>query len=276
VTNESRTPGKYGRVAPDPEKPVLILERYLSSRGPLKLGGLPDVSLDEDVDRASAVKDWPMYLNDRIGDCTIAGLAHMFGALSQYGKGTEAMFTDDVVQHVYSSISGYDPNAGPPDDNPTDTGCQMSDVLKYAHHNGIPDTSGKVHKVAGYAKLGNPTNPTLVGQVLDVCGTAYTGIVAQSIIQREFSENKPFTWQKNGEVEGGHCIVLQRRHPKSQAKQGIYEYVTWGALARATSGFMAHAVEEAWFVVTEDWLNDKGDSVEGLDLSQLLADMKYV
>lgn len=276
MANESRTPGKYGRLAPDPAKPVLTLERYLDPRAALKLGGLPAVGLDQDVDRASEVTDWPMYLNDQIGDCTIAGLGHMFGALSRYGQGTEALFSDDVIQHVYSSISGYDPAAGPPDDNPTDAGCQMSDVLKFAHRNGMPDTSGKLHKVAGYARLGDPRNGSLIGQVLDVGGTVYTGINCQAVIQREFQENKPFTWQKNGEVEGGHCIVLQRRKPKAAASAGTLGYVTWGALAEATVGFQDHAVEEAWFVISGDWLNDKGDSVEGLDLSQLLSDMKYV
>jgi hypothetical protein len=35
-------------------------------------------------------------------------------------------------------------------------------------------------------------------------------------------------------------------------------------------------VEEAWVVVTEDWIGANGTSPEGLDLQQLLADMRYV
>ena len=49
--------------------------------------------LTQDVDRASEVTDWPMYLNDALGDCTIAGEGHLFGALSLYGLGTEALFS---------------------------------------------------------------------------------------------------------------------------------------------------------------------------------------
>ena len=176
-----------------------------------------------------------------------------------------------MIQHTYSAVGGYVP--GNPD---TDQGCMMSDVLKRLYKTGMKDKAGKLHKGAGYAKLGDPTNAELVGQVLDVTGTVYTGINCQAIIQREFQENKPFTWQKNGEIEGGHCIVLQRRRPKADAKEGIYDYVTWGALASATTGCMVHAVEEAWFVGSEDGLNANGDSVEGLDLQQLLSDMQYV
>ena len=58
MANDSRTPGKYGRLAPDPEQKVLTLEKYLDPRAPLKAGGLPAVDLTQDVDRAREVTDW--------------------------------------------------------------------------------------------------------------------------------------------------------------------------------------------------------------------------
>jgi hypothetical protein len=55
-----------------------------------------------------------------------------------------------------------------------------------------------------------------------------------------------------------------------------YEYVTWGALEKATANFQANAATEAWAVVTADWVRANGTTVEGLDIQQLLADMADV
>jgi hypothetical protein len=271
VANPRREPGKYGRLPFDPERPHLILEKYLDPRNPLSRAGLPPVPLSQDVDRASEVTDWPMYLNDTLGDCTIAGEGHMFGALSRYGLGTEAIFSDAVIQATYSRVGGYVPG-----DPSTDQGCMMIDVLADAKANGITDTAGHVHKVAGSARLGNPANELLLGQVLDVFGSAYVGINCQASIQTEFADNEPFTWTRGEPIEGGHCIVLQRRRPASTVGGGVLDYVTWGALASATVGFQAHAAEEVWAVVTEDWLKTNGFSVSGMNLAQLLSDMADV
>lgn len=263
-----RQAGKYGRLPMDRGAPRLTLERYLDPRNVLHRGGLPVVPLTEDVDRASEVASWPMYLNDQLGDCTIAGIGHCYGAWSQYGSGTEALFADSEIQAVYSRVGGYDPN-----DPSTDQGCVMSQVLADQVSNGITDTSGKLHKVAGYAAFGNPADAELLGQVLDVFGSVYVGINVQQSMEQEFADGQPWDWTPGDQIVGGHAICLQRR----LGDAGVpYEYVTWGALEKATAGFQANAVEEAWAVVTEDWVRANGTTVEGLDLQQLLSDMRYV
>jgi hypothetical protein len=201
-------------------------------------------------------------------NCTIAGIGHMYGAWSTYGRGTESLFSDDVIQQTYSRVGGYVP--GDPD---TDDGCNMADVLADARRHGMTDTSGKVHKVAGFAAFGNAADENLLGQVLDVFGSVYVGINCQASIQQEFADEQPWTWTPGEAVEGGHAIALQRRLGSGDAP---LEYVTWGALQPATEDFQAHAAEEAWAVVTQDWLSANGTSVEGLDLTQLLADMESV
>lgn len=266
------TPGKYGRISPDPERPKLTLEKYLDPRRDLTRAGLPPVAMTADVDRASKVASWPMYLNDQLGDCTIAGLAHMFGAWTTYNGQApgEALFGDDEIEQVYSRIGGYVPG-----DEDTDQGCMMSDVLADAKAAGITDVHGKTHKIAGYAAFGDPTNETLLGQVLEVFGSVYVGFNVQASIENEFAEGKPWTYTPGEEFVGGHCVVLQHRAPEG-SRTGILQYVTWGALQYATESWQAHTVEEAWAPVTQDWLTVNGASVEGLDLTQLLADMEYV
>jgi hypothetical protein len=192
----------------------------------------------------------------------------MYGGWSTYSGEGEVLFTDDVIQSVYSRVGGY--VEGDPD---TDQGCNMADVLADNKAIGITDTAGKVHKVLGFASFGNAADEDLLGQVLDVFGTVYVGINVQASIQDEFSEGVPWTYTRGEPFEGGHAICLQRRYGSGT---GVLEYVTWGALQRATTGFQAHCAEEAWAVVTGDWVNANGTTVEGLDLTQLLADMQYV
>jgi hypothetical protein len=263
-----RQAGKYGRKPLDPTRPRLTLERYLNPRTRLTRAGLPPVARTVDVDRASEVTSWPMYLNDQLGDCTIAGLGHMFGGWTRYAGGAEILFADEEIQAVYSRVGGYNP-----DDPSTDQGAMMSDVLADSVTNGMTDTAGKVHKVLGYAAFGNPADEDLLGQVLDVFGTVYVGINCQQVIETQFADGQPWDWVPGDAVVGRHAICLQRRLGKGAAP---LEYVTWGALQSATVNFQANAAEEAWAPVTQDWVRANGTSVEGLDLAQLLADMKDV
>jgi hypothetical protein len=261
-------PGKYGRKSPDPARKRLTLEKYLDPRRKLAQGGLPPVAASADVDRASAVPSWPVYLNDQLGDCTIAGIGHMYGAWTWYASGTEGLFADSQIQAVYSRVGGYVPG-----DASTDNGCVMQDVLADQVTTGMTDAAGKTHKILAYAGLGNPADEDLLAQVLDVFGSVYVGINVQQQMETEFADGQPWTWQQGAQPVGGHAICLQRRRGGADAP---LEYVTWGALQPATAEFQAYAAEEAWAVVTADWVEANGATIEGMDLQQLLADMQYV
>ena len=264
--------GMLGRLPFDPGRPRLTLERYLNPRSKLSKSSLPPVSLYEDVDRLSHVPSWPMYGNDRLGDCTIAAAGHMFGAWTAYaGTATaEALFSDSAIVSAYSACGGYVPG-----DPSTDNGCVMADVLAYLQSTGLTDVNGKAHKVAGYAALGNPADEDLLGQVLDVFGSVYVGFNVQAHMMTEFEHHQVWTWQPGDQLVGGHCVPLQRREPAG-SRHGILDYITWAAEQHADFGWQAHAVEEAWAVVTEDWVRANGTTPEGLDLQQLLSDMTYV
>jgi hypothetical protein len=264
--------GKYGRLPMDPERPRLVLERYLDPRVKLSAAGLPPVALTRDVDRSSMVPEIPMYCNDVLGCCTIAALGHMFGAwtVNAGAKAGEALFTDGEITTVYSRVGGY--VVGDPS---TDNGCVMADVLADAKTNGITDSDGKVHKLVAYASFGNPADEDLLGQVLEVFGSVYVGFNVQQIVETEFEESEPWTYQPGAGYIGGHCVNLARRYPVGSSV-GVLEYWTWAKRQRATFGWQAHVVDEAWAPITDDWLKANGTSVEGCDLTQLLADMAGV
>jgi len=263
-------PGKLGRKPMDRERPRLILERYIDSGGQLARSGLPAVPLSKNVDRASQVSEWPMYVNDQLGCCTIAAAGHMFGAWNVYAGRAEVLFSDDEIIRAYSACGGY--VEGDPE---TDQGCVMADVLAYLQSEGLRDTTGQLHRIAGYASFGNPADETLLGQVLDVFGSVYVGFNVQAHMMDEFEHGDVWTWERGDQLVGGHCVPLQRREPAA-SRHGILDYVTWGTVQHADFGWQANAVEEAWAVVTNDWLEANGETAEGLNLTQLLSDMRYV
>ena len=207
---------KLGRRPPDYRKPRLWLEDYA-------IGALPTPVYP--LDRAVGTS-WPMYLNDTLGDCTIAGLGHMVGAWSKIIHGTagEVLFTNDVIEAVYSAVGGYVPG-----DPNTDNGCVMSDVLAYWQSTGV---SG--HKISAYAQLSDTSEASL-NWALKNFGSVYLGINCPQSAQQQFG-NAPWTYVKGSPIAGGHCITLQ-----SNASAGVYGFTTWGAL-QAVEAELPHAL----------------------------------
>jgi hypothetical protein len=268
--------GKLGRKPLDRERPRLILEKYLDPRVKLSTAGLPPVSFSQDVDRSSQVSQIPMYCNDTLGCCTIAGLGHLFGAVSVYGGRPEVLFSDSEIIKTYSRVGGYDPNQVQPDGtNPTDQGCECIDVLNDAVTNGMTGTDGAAHKIEAHAMLGNPADEELLAQCLDVFGSVYLGFNVQQHMMTQTQDGQVWTWQPGDTEIGGHCVVQQRRYPAG-SMHGILEEWTWGERQRADFGWQASAVEEAHIAITPEWIQANGTSVAGLDVQQMLADMQYV
>lgn len=259
-------PGKLGRRRSDPEAPRLIFEAYLQ---PHSARANAPVPLTQDVDRCTHVSSWPMYANDQIGDCTTAAIGHMIQAWTAYA-GAEVVIPEAAVLSMYSAVSGYVPG-----DPATDQGASMLDVLTHMRDVGIADASGKVHKVAAFAQLGNPADELTLGYVLKTFGTVYTGIHCPQSALSQFGVG-PWTWIPGSPDEGGHAICLQRRQGIGTGVRGVLDYISWGAVQNATFGFQAHYAEEAWAVVSEDWVAANGTSADGLDLAQLIADAQHL
>jgi len=283
MANDARTPGKRGWKPRDPRKRVPILERYLRPwEG--ALGGASPEPLPAafgNIDRETAVADWPMYVNgpdpanpsfapDGLGDCTIAGICHSFSAMAVYAGFPEPLFSSAAIVTAYSACGGYVPG-----DPSTDGGCDMATVLTYMSRTGIPDTTGKVHKVAGWAAFGDPQNEQLLAQSLAATGTGYLGSAIQDAQETQFGNGDVWEWVPGGSIAGGHCYVLQRRRVGGT---GILEMATWGAIQRAAREFWWCAASpsigggEAYYVASEDYVRANGTTLLGMDQEQLIAD----
>lgn len=254
---------KLGRLAPHPESthPRVKLANHLTAPA------VPAV-----VDYASKVKTWPMYLNgpdpenavllpadpDGIGDCTCAGVGHMIQAWTAYA-GTEVTLPAADILKLYETLSGFDPETGE-----NDNGCVEQDVLQY-----LADTGIDGHKIVAFAQV-DISNPTEMKTALDMFGTLYLGINVPESMQEQFAEGQPFTYVPGSPIEGGHCVLIQKWD-----EQYLY-IVTWGSVVPATWEWWEHYGEEAWAIVTQDWIEKNGESPVGLNLQGLLSEFQEI
>jgi len=236
---------KGGRLPNDQSKPRLLFKNYLAA--PVA---------PEKSDWLSEVHDWPMYLNDSIGDCTCAGAGHILQATSTYGKGTEVKLADSDILAAYEAVSGYDPSTGA-----NDNGAVMQDVLSYWRKTGIGD-----HKILAFAEL-DIKNIDEVKHALSLFGSLYVGINFPSSAMTQFNNGKPWTVDNRAKVIGGHAIHV------GQFDATTWGLITWGAVQQMDQGFWDKYVEEAWVVVTPEWFNENGQTPTGLDLITLGQDV---
>lgn len=237
---------KFGRLAPHPEE----------THPRLKLGPALDLSqiqVPDVVDYVSKVTDWPMFENDQLGCCTISAAGHMEEAWSTYGAGSTVEVTDADIIHAYSDVSGYDPSTGK-----NDNGAVLQDVLGYWRRTGIGG-----HKVLAFAQL-DPNNTAEVKAALWLFGHVYVGIQCPKSAQEQYHNGQPWdVVADDGGIAGGHAIDLGYADPSA------YQIVSWGEAITMTPAFYEKYTEEAWVVVSQEWIDATGGSPPGLDTDHL-------
>jgi hypothetical protein len=250
-------PVKLGRNTPytEEEKFRLNLAKYLD------FSALPAPPVV--VDRASKVTSWPMYGNDTIGDCTCATVGHQIQALTTYAS-TEETVPESSVIELYSSVSGYDPVTGA-----NDNGAVIQDVINYWRKHGVENDPGKV---LAFAQLKQLDSITTVRQVLEIFGTVYIGLDVPQSAMDQFRAGEPWTVVNESPVEGGHAVPVQYIDGSANPV-GV---ITWAKLQVMSWEFWTTYVEEAWVVITQDWLEKNGSTIEGFSLTALGADFAAI
>ena len=243
--------GCLGKLPPKHDARTLSLLNYL------RPGKLPPVP--ESVDFWSAVTDWPMLANDQLGDCTVAAAGHMIEQWTRYA-GTEFTPSDGDVVAAYSAVSGYDPATGE-----NDNGAAMLDVLNYWRKQGLAQ-----HRILGYTAL-TRTNATSVREAIYLFGSLYAGfnlpLSAQKQTVWDVSEGpdaEPGSW-------GGHAVPLV-----GYDADGLVT-VTWGSLKRLTWAFLETYCDEAYAVLSTDFINQTTHlNPDNFNLSALQRDLRML
>jgi hypothetical protein len=250
ATIAPRGPGKLGRKAIKTDSRTLALSRYLTAAMPT-----PPPS----ADWTKGISNWGMMLNDALGDCTIAGVAH---AIQVFTANTSIMATvpDSTIASYYEQWDGYMPG------NPhTDRGGVELDVLNNWQKQGFAGNT-----LTAFADP-KPANLDEIRQSIALFGGVYIGLAlpltAQTqdvwdVVKRGGTNAAPGSW-------GGHCVFVPRYDEKS------FTCITWGQLKTMTIAFWNKYCDEAHTLLAQDWLTAKG-SPSGFDQAQLQADLQAI
>lgn len=254
--------GKLGKGPVRYDKRTLKLSKYLKVLAPAP----PKASY------VQMVKNWPMMLNDMLGDCVIAAAGHIIQQVTTYG-GNPVVPSDSAILRGYMDVGGYIPG-----DPSTDNGCIMLDGLNYWRQKGIAG-----HKIVAYVAL-EPGNMRQLKQAISIFGNVYMGIqlpvTAQeqpecwSVVPDGGQWALPGSW-------GGHCVpgmMYDPAQPNSanMAQDSTIGFISWGQLMWMTTSMYKTYVDEAYAVLDADFLGTDGKTPAGLDLNQLLADLAEI
>lgn len=241
---------KLGRKAVITDSRTLKLAKYISTALPAP----PPAS-----DWTKGIANWGMMLNDKLGCCTIAAVAHAVQVFSA-NTASEVTVPDAQVLQYYEQWDGYKPS-----EPNTDSGGVELNVLT----NWQKSAFG-VHKLIAYADPAY-TNLEQIRQAISLFGGVYIGvslpITAQTqtvwdVVPNGGESAKPGSW-------GGHAVFV----PKYDADG--FTCITWGELKTMTVAFWDAYVDEAHALLSHDWLAKKG-SPSGFKLAELKTDLGLI
>lgn len=215
------------------------------------------------VDYSKAVTSWPMMGNDTNGDCTCAAAGHMIEEWTA-NTGTQKTLPDTTILSAYRHFAGSDPDAG----------ASMLDVLKYWRKTGIGGD-----KIMGFVQL-QPRSTIQVKDSISLFGNCYIGV---SLPDFAVSANAnvittPWVVPPQGPVgdaapnpDNGHCIPAVGYDDRN-----LY-VVTWGTLKMMSWEFYQTYMDEAFAVLSHDWISQKlGTAPSGFNLATLQQDLSSV
>jgi hypothetical protein len=238
-----------GKLPPREDPRTLKLAKYLPK--------LPPTPAEYDWSK-SVRGGYPMLLNDQIGDCAVVSKLQLFRTWRAASIRQDLRFSNAQALAAYRAISGYDPA-----DPSTDRGCVMLDTLKWFRNVGVAG-----HKLGAFASV-TPANQPLMQLGLYLFGGLDLGFALPEtaadqdvwdVVPNAGAAGAPGSW-------GGHAVGAV-----SFGRRGI-TVVTWGAKKLVTWPFVRAYADEAYAVLSTDFLASSGKAPNGFDLRALQADL---
>lgn len=214
-------------------------------------------SVPKSVDWSTGLA-FPLFMNDDLGDCTIADVGHAVEIFSTCGQGHLATVTDSDVLAMYERVGGYRPG-----DPSTDQGCVIQDVLNDWRKTGI---CSPAHKILAFFQV-NHRDLAEVKACTWLFGGVTLGVnLPQSALdQHDNGQIWDYTPRADNVIVGGHDVRIVAVHA-----DGTMDAVTWGTLQRLTPAWLARFADEAWAQADAAWARS-ADTPDGLNYAALNA-----
>lgn len=202
--------------------------------------------------------NWGIMGNDRLGDCTCAGIGHAIQTWTLNSTGQMVTLPDQAILNLYEKF-GYVPgNAA------TDNGAVETDVLKYWLKNPVEG-----HALDGFVSL-QPKDIADVKDAIWLFGGAYIGLALPLSAQSQTAWVVPaegLTGNGTPGSWGGHCVFVVGYDGRGLT------FISWGKLMWMSWNFWWAYVDESYGLLSPDWIEKSGVSPADFNLAALTADM---
>jgi len=214
------------------------------------------------INYGDKVDSWPMYYNDKYGDCTCAAAGHMIQNWSANAS-TEVTPPPPQVLTFYEHFVGTPP--------PADAGCDMLSVLKYWRSAGLDH-----HNIKAFASI-KLTDQTEAQNSVYLFGSMYIGVALPNFAVQGDMLTVPWVVPAGGPVgdaapnpNNGHCIPAV-----AYDADNLY-VVTWGEIKSMSWPFYNAYADESYAVLSEDFIEKVGTDPAGFNLAALEKDLQKI
>jgi hypothetical protein len=240
---------RFGKHPPKVDYRTLRFRDYATAalaQPPASFSVLPRVYSNVHVSNPTTL--FPIDGNDRLGDCTIAALAH---AVTTYRGliGQERIMQSKTVVKLYMKLTSG-----------VDSGLNELDVLNYWRQH-----SAGGDKLLAFISV-DPRNHTHIQQAINLFGGVYLGFQVQENCVEEFRDHQP--WTPGRLTTDGHAVFAVGYDPDQVT------VLTWGNTQQGTWAWWDECVDEAYALLPPE--AQKPDFAPGFDIAQLEVDLNAV
>jgi hypothetical protein len=252
-----------GRRRPSPHSPRLRLANYLGANLPD-----PPAAGDYCIKARAALKE--IYLNDALGDCVVAGAAHMIGVWTGNALPRPAIFGEWAIKNAYRAFSDAQYPA-------SDSGCDEIFALNLWAHEGFAPTYANPHKIVAWVAV-DAANPRELRAALWLFEGLMSGVELPDAWINPPPSGDGFTFDVAGDPvpTNGHCMT------HFSWDVDAIGCATWGMYGRITDAALAKYMTPAnggalYAAVSQDALiRGAAKAPNGFDAAQLLADARRI
>jgi len=210
-----------------------------------------------------------VYLNDRLGDCVVAGVAHMIGVWTG-NAGKPSIFGDWAIKNAYAAFSGGEyPGA--------DNGCSEEEALDVWVHTGFTPKYANPHKILCWVAV-DASNPTEVKSALWLFEGLMSGLEMPDEWLAPMPDVDGFLLSAQGDPnpDNGHCMAhfSYDEQGLGTATWGLYGKTTWAAVEKYMRRRAGGALYAA--VSLDQLIRATQKAPTGFDATQLLADARAI
>jgi hypothetical protein len=240
---------RFGKHPPKIDYRTLQLKKYLTSELPAPTATYDVLST---VYRKLKISDptrlFPMDGNDKLGDCTIAAVAHAITVYSGLIAKKKIWGEKNLVKLYLHLTDGID------------SGLNELDVLNYWQSHTVDGD-----RIFAYAGI-DVKNHIHIQQAIRLFGGVYLGFQVQENCIEDFQVRKP--WTPAPLTREGHAVFAVG-YDKT-----CVTVLTWGNTQKATWEWWDECVDEAFAILPPE--AKKADFDPGFNFDQLKADLKEV